>query len=208
MIPLSQPDPSRKQWELTTVKDERVWRDHEGRFAIQWAGRMKQPYSCYRLWDSQEKHAILGFQNEGQAQEAAYYLEHPHFQHRIGLIACCGEKLDHPARADQLYQSDLFKKALAYCRRHYRRNVILSAKHGVVKLNQVIEPYDQKLTASYNRLWAVNVELELSKLRFCNTMFYAHAGQLYTERLVTHLPMIFPLKGLGIGEQLAWYKKH
>lgn len=79
---------------------------------------------------------------------------------RVGLIACCKTKLDHAAPARDLYCSPLFKACKQwiiganYLRRdgvnpedhpelcRVREWGILSAKHGLVMPDQVIEPYD------------------------------------------------------------------
>lgn len=61
------------------------------------------------------------------------------------VVACSGEKADHACPAAELYQSQLFKMNLAAALRasgspHFVR--ILSAKHGILRLDEVVEPYD------------------------------------------------------------------
>ena len=60
------------------------------------------------------------------------------------VIACSKGKLDHPAKAVELYTGSLFRSALPAARslvddEHIR---ICSAKHGLVRLDEVLEPYD------------------------------------------------------------------
>jgi hypothetical protein len=66
---------------------------------------------------------------------------------KVGLVACSKTKADGPRPAAELYTSPLFRKAAAYCRRHYDRWFILSALHGLVEPSTVLAPYDLTLTA-------------------------------------------------------------
>ena len=65
---------------------------------------------------------------------------------RVGLISCCKEKLDHAAPAEELYCSSFFKLSKAWIKKRVKEWGILSAEHGLVMPDQVIEPYDRKLT--------------------------------------------------------------
>ena len=61
----------------------------------------------------------------------------------IYLISCCKEKLSYSAKAKDLYQSEGFKKRLSEAFSHNPDEIlILSAKHHIVELDQVLEPYD------------------------------------------------------------------
>ena len=62
--------------------------------------------------------------------------EHP----TVGLVACASQKLQRPAPARELYVSQLFKKASAYAGLTCDRWYILSAKHGLVHPDTVLEP--------------------------------------------------------------------
>jgi hypothetical protein len=61
---------------------------------------------------------------------------------RIGLVGCGRAKRPgrHPARA--LYVGTLFRKALAYSEGMYDRTYILSALHGLVEPDRVLDWYD------------------------------------------------------------------
>lgn len=196
---------SKLHWERRNKSDP-TWTS--GRFSIEWAGRKKNPVACYVLYDAHTKKHYYGFINHGRAQDLAQAIVNDNV-YKIGLVACCAEKLEKPSRAFELYQSDLFKKAVDYCRRHYNQWFILSAQYGLVNPNDVIEPYDRKLKASDGEDWAhkVVVKLGLPPSVYGRTLYYAHAGKLYTDPLLADVPMTFPMKGLGIGQQLAWYKE-
>jgi hypothetical protein len=66
--------------------------------------------------------------------------------HAIIVIACSGKKATHPCAVKDLYQGQHFKMCLKWARSVVTdENIrVLSAKHGLLKLDDVIEPYDQK----------------------------------------------------------------
>jgi len=64
---------------------------------------------------------------------------------RIGLIACCKQKLSTPAAAKDLYCSPLFRASRCYVEPRCHEWAILSAKYGLVLSDQVIAPYDLTL---------------------------------------------------------------
>ena len=66
---------------------------------------------------------------------------------KLVVIPCGGAKLDKPASAAELYIGSMFKDTLRTARAMADDADIriLSAKHGLVKLDQIIEPYDVKM---------------------------------------------------------------
>ncbi len=86
---------------------------------------------------------------------------------KIILISCVSKKLSHKASARHLYISPLFKKNLAYAQRLNPDAIfVLSAKFGLVDLDQEIEPYDLTLntmSADQIKVWAVRVLTQLSE---------------------------------------------
>lgn len=129
---------------------------------------------------------------------------------KIGLVACCGKKLDYPAPAGKIYISPLFKKAASYCEEKYDIWFILSAKHKLLHPDTLISPYNIKLPDDKDRLneWAINVFTQLKPYISPNNIFVLHAGIKY-RTICEFLPIYeIPLLGLGIGQQLAWYNKN
>lgn len=135
---------------------------------------------------------------------------------RIGLVGCVRQKRDEPAPARDLYVSPLFRKRRAHVERTCDDWVILSALHGVVSPEQVLEPYDSTLKTmgvAERRSWAAAVASELMRqsgdLR--QYVFEVHAGAEYIdfgleERLRrAGAEVERPLQGLSLGQQLAWY---
>ena len=132
---------------------------------------------------------------------------------RIVLISCVKTKLDRPAKAKDLYISDLFTKNLAYARKLKPDALyILSAKYGLLNLDDHIAPYEMTLNAmsvSERKLWATGVLTKLSKLAsLANDEFIFLAGLHYREYLT---PLIkhykVPFEGLSFGNQLKALKK-
>ena len=73
------------------------------------------------------------------------------------VIPCGGAKLDHPAAARDLYRGQHFRHALSNMERLAAldeaegrgpaRLLILSARHGLVELDTVLQPYEQRIDA-------------------------------------------------------------
>ena len=130
----------------------------------------------------------------------------------VGLVGCASQKLKRPAPARDLYVSQLFKKASAYAEATCDRWYVLSAKHGLVHPDTVLEPYDIRLGTKHRSTppihqWAAGVRdqlaVELAGLE--NVTLIALAGEQY--RIAVHnsrWPVDIPMKGLGIGQQLGW----
>lgn len=76
----------------------------------------------------------------------------------IYLISCCKEKLSHPAKAVDLYQSVGFKRRISIAKANNPDAIlILSAKHHIVELDQVLAPYDvcfSNQTIGEQKKWA------------------------------------------------------
>lgn len=142
---------------------------------------------------------------------------------RIVLVGCASQKLGRPAPARDLYVSDLFRKASAYAEATGAHWFILSAKHGLVHPDAVLEPYDAKLgtkTSPPVHQWAKGVVGQLAAqmadlgLAWSDVELVLLAGAQYAV-LAHHLPagdkvrvhVEEPLKGLGIGQRLSWLKR-
>ena len=65
----------------------------------------------------------------------------------IVVIPCGGAKLTHPAPAAELYTGSMFQDALRTARMLTSDSdiFILSARYGLVTLDQILEPYDIKM---------------------------------------------------------------
>src|SRR5450631_4315334 len=85
---------------------------------------------------------------------------------RAVLISCVSQKLPHAALAKDLYVSALFKFCLRYAQTLKPDIVfVLSAKYGLVALDQPLEPYNDTLNTKRDadiRQWAQDVLQQLS----------------------------------------------
>lgn len=126
------------------------------------------------------------------------------------LIACASGKLDRRARADSLYQSSLFHKSLLYSRTLDADGVfILSAKHGLLKLDEEIEPYDltlNRMPVQSRREWAGRVLRQIAEIADLDRdRFTFLAGARYREHLASRMRHTsVPMSGLPIGKQLSF----
>lgn len=131
----------------------------------------------------------------------------------IVLISCVNQKLDTKAKAKNLYISPLFIKNLNYAKSLSPDHIfILSAKYGLVGLEEEIEPYDKTLNIlrSYEvKYWAKSVLDELKRwtdLENDNYIFLA--GNKYRKFLLPEIKNYeIPMEGLSIGRQLQWLNK-
>ena len=130
----------------------------------------------------------------------------------VGLVGCASQKLTRPAPARQLYVSPLFRKASAYAEATCDRWYILSAKHGRVHPDTIIEPYDMRLGTNHPtsppiQAWAdmVRDQLDAELAGLEDATLVVLAGEQYRTILRdSRWPSEVPMKGLGIGQQLGW----
>lgn len=142
----------------------------------------------------------------------------------VALIACTKGKLRRAAPAREMYTSQLFQLSLAYAEQYREQGqppavvYVLSAKHGLLDLDQVIEPYDASLnvmTAAERRLWGRQVADELERRHdLARTHLMFLAGKVYRQAVISSLPafarhVTVPMRDLtGIGYQLKWLKNN
>lgn len=130
---------------------------------------------------------------------------------RVGLVGCAAAKRRSPSPARELYTSQLFRKAVAYVEPRVDRWYILSALHGTVHPDTVLEPYNVKLgtnEAGPVHEWAQRaawgLAYQLGDVRE-DIELLVLAGEQYRVML-RYLPVAteVPLEGMGIGQQLGW----
>ncbi len=134
---------------------------------------------------------------------------------KIALISCVSMKLDKKAKVKDIYISPLFKKNLEFARNQKINDdsiFILSALHGLLAIDDEIDPYNLTLndmsTRDKNR-WARKVfqqikdHPDIPDIKEVN--FIILAGMNYRGILEPVLPHVeIPLEGLPIGKQLQW----
>jgi hypothetical protein len=127
---------------------------------------------------------------------------------RIVLISCVSKKRTYKTEARNLYISPLFKKNLQYALKlHPDQIFILSAKYGLVPLDEEIEPYDLTLntmSAKEIKDWSAGVLRDLAgRFDLQQDQFIFLAGLKYRKYIIEHLAHVeIPFEGLTIGRQL------
>lgn len=134
------------------------------------------------------------------------------------LVGCVKSKLSHAAPAKDLYISPLFRKERAYAETTGERWFILSAQHGLVAPEEILQPYELRLSttpARYRQQWGVKVVQQLHDVAgpLRGKTIEAHAGSAYIDPIragVTQAgaQLFEPLAGLTLGQRLAWYGLH
>ena len=131
------------------------------------------------------------------------------------LLGCVSKKSRTARKAKDLYDSQLFRSRRGYAEATDRPWLILSALHGVVDPEAVLEPYDlalESLPDSERQAWgeeaARAIENRVGSL--AERVIEVHAGAAYVDAVRPALErrgctVSIPLKGLRLGEQLHWY---
>lgn len=139
---------------------------------------------------------------------------------KVGIVACSASKINRPALVRELYtKSALFRYALTYCEKHYEKTYVVSAKYGLLELDQTIKPYNTTLNlmgVPEIREWASKTAKQIKAVVPTGSKIYFHAGAKYRTISQYLLPKenkemayaIFePMKKVGgIGKQLKFYK--
>lgn len=127
---------------------------------------------------------------------------------QVGLIACCSKKRNERSLAKDLYTSTLFKLSRLYVEQHGLDWWILSAKHGLLHPESVIDPYNLALKdmKKWDRLrWIAKVQDQLKKEVGTDVELLVLAGSLYREAL-RGWKVVDVLEGMRVGKRLAKLK--
>lgn len=160
--------------------------------------------------------------SEGAAQPHQQYAGLGHVQPVRGvdvvLVGCVKSKLTHAVPAKDLYISPLFRKERAYAEAAGERWFILSAEHGLVAPDEILQPYELRLSttpASYRQQWGVNVVQQLQDVAgpLRGKTIEVHASSAYIDPIRAGVVkagahLVEPLAGLALGQRLAWYSSH
>ena len=123
------------------------------------------------------------------------------------LIACSASKLDRAAAAADIYTGQAFKLAMKAARRADAEVIILSALHGAIMPDQIIEPYNSFLggmNKADRAAWAARTAAQLAP--YADREAVILAGKHYAAAAAAFKNKTAPLAGLGIGQQLAKLK--
>jgi len=145
---------------------------------------------------------------------------------RIVLIACVFKKLERKAMVEDLYISQLFKSSLVYANQQKPDKIfILSALHHLLKLGDVIEPYNVtlsnipknkrkaglKILSSVEKVAWGNKVIDLLSMEtdLRNDEFIILAGQEYIKPLLNKISKLTnPLEGLKQGQRIKYLNEN
>lgn len=116
----------------------------------------------------------------------------------VALIACSSKKAPTKREACKLYQGELFKKSVLYCKQRNIKYFILSAKYGLISPDQIISPYNLSLN-NMNKTEKKNWYMKVNKQLYDEGIEEAIilAGKNYHEGLNIKKIMVLPSKGIG-----------
>lgn len=136
----------------------------------------------------------------------------------IIFVACSKSKLHYPCEAKKIYTaSAIFNKRMTYAKRRTDKIYILSAKYGLLQLNDWVEPYECYLGSqgkAYKLEWTQNVLRQMRELNIdFNDEVYFATGEEYWKQLIKYFPNAKTEKQLviehlgrgGIGMSMLFY---
>jgi hypothetical protein len=131
--------------------------------------------------------------------------------HKVCLIACASTKKPKTSKAEEIYISSLFTKSLDYAKKNnFDIIFILSAKHHLLKLDDIIDPYNLTLNSfSKDKIiyWSKKVYYQLLPYLKEDSEITFLAGNNYRKYLIPLLKKYkieIPMSNLGIGKQLKY----
>ena len=124
------------------------------------------------------------------------------------LISCSKSKGTHRDEARNLYVSPLYRKSVLVSEGWGTSFSILSAKHGLLSPEDIIEPYDLTLKGKpqqFKSEWATRVNEQVTGT-LGNKCLVAFAGDDYLKPLtdVGTIKYFAPMTGLSLGSRLAF----
>lgn len=134
---------------------------------------------------------------------------------RVGLVGCAKTKRAEASPARHLYKSPLFAAALAHAERSCDETFVVSAAHGLVPLDETLQPYDRSLRElpKKERLaWGSRVA-DSVRARFPSLplLVLVLSGLEYAQPILSGAHRYgwgfeTPLAKKSIGQRLAWLK--
>ncbi len=108
---------------------------------------------------------------------------------KVCLISCVSAKQSRSTRAEDMYISPLFRGARFFAKSRFDRWYILSAKYGLLKPSQLIEPYEKtlkKMPKKERMHWAEKVINAITPCLDTDDVLSFVAGNDYREFLLPY----------------------
>lgn len=126
------------------------------------------------------------------------------------IIPCGFKKTKVRTKAQHLYQGPYFKMNLAWALSVVdgSRVFILSAKHGLLRLTDELDPYDLKM-GQPGSIGAVEIKRQAQAFEFDKMKLYAIGGSEYLFALkAAGLDFCAPIAGLSLGRSMQVLKRN
>ena len=186
------------------------WQDHG------WTASLDERHGRVRFHRSGGRASPSTSRTLMQAPELSQDARRLPGERRLVLVGCVKSKVRHAAPAKALYDSPLWRKRRAYAEATGMPWGILSAEHGLVDPETVLEPYDRYLGSepiAFRKNWSIRTANHvLERLRELDIdAVEVHAGAAYLQNGLGSLlssegvSVTWPVEGLSIGRQLGWY---
>lgn len=123
--------------------------------------------------------------------------------YKIAIIPCASKKIETstPIQAIHLYSKSMYFKRLADLASRLAEEIwILSAKHGLIKSNDLILPYDDKMTLMKALKWKLEGRIIVPQNAVCLLSPYGVYETCIASRFNRFLDI--GLSALAIGEQV------
>ncbi len=130
----------------------------------------------------------------------------------IAIIGCGAAKKDGHHAARDLYMGNLFKAHLRFAERLKPRELfVVSAKYGLVQIDEELESYELKL-ADLDRgelgSWRRRVALDVEALTEMGELVVILSGEFYASWSdACHRRLSQPFAGLMVGERLQFVSR-
>ena len=137
----------------------------------------------------------------------------------VALVGCCAAKASSPRAARELYLSTLFSKARAFAERPpFVAWSIVSAGVGLVAPDEIVAPYDRKISdldADAREAWGERIVDDLvvayPGIGTGDVRLWLLFGESYDRaipwRRLAPIEIVRPLRGLQVGERLRWFNR-
>ena len=125
----------------------------------------------------------------------------------IVIVPCGDIKASHTTTAENMYIGKYHKFAMRYARHVApRENIyILSAKHGLMMLDKVIEPYNLKM-GDLGSIGAYTIRQQAIQFNILNESVIALGGKKYSLMVKHVWPSAqTPLIGLSMTKHYTWF---
>jgi len=128
---------------------------------------------------------------------------------RVALVTCVKTKRSSASAARDLYTSPFFRALREYAEKNADTWYILSAEHGLLDPDEIIDPYERFLSKMRKRervAWAEGVQQQLLDVLPPKAEIILLAGLPYRENVEPFLrsrgfSVTVPLEGLRFGQQ-------